>query len=373
MKESEKTPRKKKSVRGGKIAGQGTRKDSATTLLFKTSRENFAELFNRTLLAGEPVSPDELDEADIKETAYLSVKKEGGRTSLVQYRDVVMRARKGRRLAVLGIENQALVDYAMPFRVLELDFVNYARQMQVIRERHEAEWRTQSGGRRRPEGITDGEYLGRFLKTDRMIRCLTLVVYWGEEPWDGPKRLSDLFEEEEEAAGTVRLDMRLVDVCRLSDEEIGRYTGELKTVFGFRKYAENKEKLREFIDGNREHFSNVSETALNVLEEITHSPELKQIRGAEYQTPEGGFDMCRGIQGMIQDGRKEGMQEGIREGELKKAREMSLSMADMGIPVEKIAGAARVSVELVREWLSGKSGEAGGPRRENGGAAAPPF
>ena len=57
------------------------------------------------------------------------------------------------------------------------------------------------------------------------------------------------------------------------------------------------------------------------------------------------------------------MQEGIREGELKKAREMSLSMADMGIPVEKIAGAARVSVELVREWLSGKSGEAAAPAR----------
>lgn len=167
-------------------------------------------------------------------------------------------------------------------------------------------------------------------------------------------RLSDLFETETEAPCAVQVDMNLLDVCRMSDEEICGYTGELRTVFGFRKYAEDKEKLGRFIISNREHFSNVSETAMNALEELTHSPELTKIRTPEYQTTEGGYNMCRGIQGMIQDGKMEGKMEGIREGEMKKAKEMSISLANMGMSADKIAMAARVSVGLVREWLSGE-------------------
>ena len=352
-----KKPRKK--IRSnGKIAGQGMKKDSATTLLFQANNENFAELFNRTLLADEPVSSEELDEENIKEIAYIRVTKKGGKTTLVQYRDVVKGVRNERIFAVLGIEHQSEIDYAMPFRVLELDFVNYARQMQIIRERHNAEWKTEEGRRRRPPGVTAGEYLGRFLKADRIVRCVTLVVYWGEEPWDGPIRLSDLFETGTEAPCAVQVELNLLDVCRMSDEEICGYAGELRTVFGFRKYAEDKEKLGKFIISNREHFSNVSETAMNALEELTHSSELTKIRTPEYQTTEGGYNMCRGIQGMIQEGKMEGIREGkmegIREGEMKKAKEMSISLADMGMSADKIAMAARVSVGLVREWLSGE-------------------
>ena len=347
---------RRKSRSEGKIAGQGMKKDSVTTLLFQANNENFAELFNRTLLAGQPVLPEELDEENIKETAYVRITKEGGGTTLVQYRDVVKGVRNEKIFAVLGIEHQSEIDYAMPYRVLELDFVNYARQMQIIRERHEAEWKAEKGKRRRPPGITDGEYLGRFLKTDRIVRCVTLVVYWGEEPWDGPVRLSDLFETEAEAPCAVQVDMNLLDVCRMSDEEICSYTGELRTVFGFRKYAENKERLGRFIAGNREHFSNVSETAMNALEELTHSPELKKIRTSEYLTAEGGYNMCRGIQGMIQDGKMDGIRVGRIEGEAKAKKEMARSLAGMGMSAEKIAEAAKVSISIVREWLSENAG-----------------
>ena len=46
---------RRKSRSEGKIAGQGMKKDSVTTLLFQANNENFAELFNRTLLADETV------------------------------------------------------------------------------------------------------------------------------------------------------------------------------------------------------------------------------------------------------------------------------------------------------------------------------
>lgn len=40
------------------------------------------------------------------------------------------------------------------------------------------------------------------------------------------------------------------------------------------------------------------------------------------------------------------------EREMKKAKEMALSLAKMGISIEKIAEAAKVSTEVVQEWLN---------------------
>ena len=59
--------------------------------------------------------------------------------------------------------------------------------------------------------------------------------------------------------------------------------------------------------------------------------------------------MCNLSQGVLE----KGMAAGRTEGEMKKAKEMAFSLAEMGIPVEKIAQAARVSAQIVEEWLSG--------------------
>ena len=342
----------------GRIAGQGMKQDTAATLLFKTNNENFAELFNRALPCEPPLSAEELQDEDIKETARIRITRGDGSVSLVQYRDVVKSVKNGSSFAVFGIEHQSEIDYAMPFRVLELGFVNYARQMQVIRERHNAEWGTGKGQRHIPEGLTSGEYLGRFLKTDRLSRCVTLVLYWGKEPWDGPVKLSDLFADNTETAHALQLEIRLLDVCRMTDEEICSYTGELRAVFGFRKYADDKEALGNFINANREYFTDVSEAAVDALAELTHSSELMKIRTQEYATPKGGVDVCRGIQGMIRDGRlegiREGKREGLREGKAEARKEIAFSLSAMGMPVGKIAEATGVSPALVTEWFSAK-------------------
>lgn len=373
---------KKAPGRNRKIAGQGTGKDTATTLLLKTKNENFAELFNRTLFGNEMIMPDELEEKDIKETALLEIT-EDGRTALVQYRDVVKGIKDGRTLAVLGVENQSDIDYHMPFRILEVDFVNYARQVRIIEEQHLKMWKDSEGNIHKPKTITPGEYLGRFLKTDKLLPCITLVVYWGETPWDGPKKLSDLFADGPWGAFAWDLKMNILDVCRMTDEEICSYTSELRTVFGFKKYARDKERLSHFINKNQEYFSNVSETALNAMNELTHSPELKGLKKPEYRTQEGGFNVCLGLRGIIEDGIKEGIEErikegrkvgieegrkvgieegrkegieegrkeGVREGRAEQARETARVLRDMGLSIAQIARAVAASQETVEKWL----------------------
>ena len=155
----------------------------------------------------------------------------------------------------------------------------------------------------------------------------------------------------------------------MTDEEICAYTGELRTVFGFCKYAEDKDGLKKFIEGSREHFSNVSETAMDALEELTHSPQLQKIRTPEYQTQEGGYNVCQGIRGMIEDGKQEGRTEGIKigieegrtegikigiaQGEQRKAREVACFLFSTEMPVSRIAQAVGSSAAAVREWLDG--------------------
>ena len=60
--------------------------------------------------------------------------------------------------------------------------------------------------------------------------------------------------------------------------------------------------------------------------------------------------MCQAIREMIQDGREEG----IREGIMINKKEVVLSLSAIGMSAEKIAEVVRVSVALVRDWISGK-------------------
>lgn len=67
--------------------------------------------------------------------------------------------------------------------------------------------------------------------------------------------------------------------------------------------------------------------------------------------------MCREMDEIYNEGeergRVQGIAEGLAAGELKAKKEMALSLASMGVSVERIAEAAKVSVKLVQEWLSG--------------------
>ena len=58
-----------------------------------------------------------------------------------------------------------------------------------------------------------------------------------------------------------------------------------------------------------------------------------------------------GIENGIEKGIAKGIEQGIEQGELKKARETALSLVEMGLPVEKIAKAVRLSVEEVQKWI----------------------
>ena len=80
-----------------------------------------------------------------------------------------------------------------------------------------------------------------------------------------------------------------------------------------------------------------------------HSTVLAQRVRELKETPEGGISMREEMEKIYSEGRTEGRLEGRMEGQ----RKMALSLANMGMPSEKIAEAAGVSVELVEGWIVG--------------------
>ena len=89
------------------------------------------------------------------------------------------------------------------------------------------------------------------------------------------------------------------------------------------------------------------------------------------ETQEGVEIMCREMDAIYREGEMRGEMrgekrgeergriEGRKEGQMEKAKEMAISLANKGISAEQIAEAAKVSVNLVQEWLSGNKEIAG--------------
>ncbi len=65
------------------------------------------------------------------------------------------------------------------------------------------------------------------------------------------------------------------------------------------------------------------------------------------ETERGVEHMCREMDEIY----SEGVENGIEKGELKKAKETALSLFDMGLPVEKIAKAVKISADTVQKWI----------------------
>ena len=51
-------------------------------------------------------------------------------------------------------------------------------------------------------------------------------------------------------------------------------------------------------------------------------------------------------------GREIGIEIGRKEGREEQAREMSIEYAQLGFPLDKIAKVAKVSIDVVKQWLS---------------------
>lgn len=265
----------------------------------------FAEIINQGLFQGKGVlDPDKLLEQDSTELAAFGVSSENVDV-LWKERDILKKYEDGGTFFIIGLENQTEVHYCMPLRNLLYDTLNYEEQRRKIAKEH-----------LKKKDLSGAEFLSGFAKTDVLNPVFTLVLYYGEDEWDGARSLVELLNIPEEFAAykdkLLDYKINLLDVKRI--ENLDDYSDELKALFGYIKYQKDKYALTRFVNENEDIFRNLSLESVQAIAVLGNSKELGKFYEGSSNSGEERIDMCQALREMMEDAKREGREEGREEG-----------------------------------------------------------
>lgn len=260
----------------------------------------FADAFNYLLYDGEQViEPERLH---ILDTTKVQVPygADGAVITVQKVRDElkVLTVMTDERsvYAILGIENQAEIHYAMPVKNMLYDALEYAEQVRKAAISHR-----KAGD---SKGHTSGEYLSGFYKEDRLIPVVTLVVFFSPEPWAGPMCLYDMLYPVDKGilAMIDNYTINLIAPDRIPEGDLQKFRTNFREVMEFIKYSKDKIKLKELVSHN-ERYVKMDKKAAMVIETCTNT-------GLKIEEDEEVVNMCQAILEMRLEEREEGRQEG---------------------------------------------------------------
>ncbi len=292
------------------------------------NHERFADVINTYQFGGKQViQASDIYERDPREDmpqmgslgmermhfAYEPLKTSSSkRKSIVVTGDISRKVGFDMKVAIVTIEQQSEIHYAMPVRVMVEDGANYHQQWSNIRKEHKEKKDLTRGG---------AEYLSGFTSQDRLIPVYTIVVYWGREPWTGPRCLKDMLDLEglEPEIITTIADYPLNILEARTFENYEMFQTDLRLLFGFLQRDQNKEALSEFIEANREQFENLAEDTYDMIGQFSNTKELDKKKN-EHTTKKGAVNMCKALEDMQamseQKGQQIGQQIGKQQGKL---------------------------------------------------------
>ena len=240
----------------------------------------------------------------------------------------------------------------MPHKVMLYDGMDYETQIRNNWERFTEGQRQAKKTGQTLEHLTAGEYLSRFRRTDRLTPIISLVFYYGSEPWDGPVDLYDMFRlegtEKEKAILEKYLPnyrINLVDAERL--EETERFSEDLQVILTMLKYRKDKDGLRNYVNENKQFFQKVDHETSQAMKAFLN---MKHIPG-ETENKEEAINMCEAIQEMYDDGVRDGMQQGIQQGRDDLLKEKVKRKLQKQKSLEQIADELEEDVRVIRKII----------------------
>lgn len=303
--------------------------------------EQFADFFNAVLFDGQQIiKPDELEDLDTEQSSILEHRKYT--ESIGASRDNVKIRKKsmlyGVEFVILGMEGQEHIHYAMPMRVMGYDYGTYKKQYDANIAKYKD-----------VKGLSEDEYLSRMKKTDKFIPVITIVVYYGEKPWDGATSLHGMLNIPKEMELFINdYKMHLVEARK---NNLKLHNINNRDLFNLLEILLNKSgKLNE-----------IREKAINYAKE--HSVEksvIMTVAGAancklDYNliAERGDADMCTVFEETRKEGVIEGVAQGITQGRaeeiIETGYEFGLSEADILTRLQK---KLNISSQKAQEYLS---------------------
>ncbi|MBD9334194.1 MAG: transposase [[Ruminococcus] faecis] len=320
--------------------------------IWLSEKKRFANLFNGVIYGGRQVIlPEDLEE--VNPVSSVSVKNRTGKTkNMKKYRDIIMKWRNQATLVLLANESQDKVHYAMPHKVMLYDGMDYETQIRNNWKNFNDRRKQNKKAGQSLEHLTAGEYLSRFRKKDRLIPIISLVFYYGSEPWDGPVDLYDMFQLEGTKEENEILEkylpnykINLVDAERLEDVE--KFSDDLQVILTMLRYRDSKEELTDYINENKKFFQNVDYETSQAMKAFLN---MKQIPG-EAEQKEEMVDMCKAIQEMYDDGVKDGIQQGVEQGRTELLKEQIQRKLKKEKTPTQIAEELEESVEVIEKII----------------------
>jgi len=188
---------------------------------------------------------------------------------------------------LLAIENQSNIHYAMPVKNMVYDALQYAKQVEAAVASHKV-----SGDYK---GADSDEYLSGFMKEDRLLPVVTLVIYFDSKEWSGPLSIHDMFDKRDARVLALVPDYKinLLAPASIEDGDFGKFQSSLKEVLSFIKYARDKDELKKVLDAD-ESFRHLGREEVDVLNACV---------GAKIAVKEGeeAVDVCLAIQQMNEE------------------------------------------------------------------------
>ncbi len=260
-------------------------------------RERFADLFNGVIFAGEQIVLAEQLELTDSEANILDLDKKGNPKEMRRHRDIVMKWKQQAELVILACENQERVHYAMPVRNMLYDSLSYTEQIQHM-------WKELPQN----EKIISEEFLSKFRKTDKIHPVVTIVLYYGKEPWDGSVELYEMFEEDFLCKDKLmrfipNYRMNLIDVAHTKDVE--KFQTDLQEVLGMLRYRNNKTELMNYINSNSEYFKHVDRDTYQVIRAFLNSEKMLK---ENVEMNKGETNMCQALQDLYDEGIEKGIE-----------------------------------------------------------------
>jgi len=265
----------------------------------------FADVINGTIFEGQEIVRSE----DLTDANPVTQFKDDKNTHREQIRDVAkLWEKKGVIFSFIGIENQTSLDRDMILRVISYDGATYKNQ----------------------------------IGNEHIYPVFTIVIYWGKNEWKAPTTLKERIECPTEIIDVVSdYKFKLIDMARLSDEEIDKFRDDFKFIAGILS------KKRNY----RPHDLDIKhpEEVLDLLDAVLHDDRFKIMKSeiVRIKTEGREVDMCEFLDELEKRGMEKGIEQGMEKGEEQATFRIAKNFKDSKVDVEIIVKATGLTREQI--------------------------
>ncbi len=221
-------------------------------------------------------------------------------------------------LVILGMEGQEHIHYAMPMRVMGYDYGTYKKQY----DDNAAKYKDS-------KGMSLDEYMSKMKKTDKFIPVITVVIYYGENQWDGAISLHGMLNIPKEMQPYVNnYKMHLIEARK---NNLKLYNINNRDLFNLLEILLDKDKGLKKTKEKAIKYTEDHDVNKSVIMTAAGAANCKL--NYDILTDKESDYMCTVFEENWAEGKAEGMKQGLQNGQAKQIIKISM---EYNVETEKI-------------------------------------